>query len=81
MKKKIITQYKGKNTEELIEIGFWGIEDLSSNNNFLVDDKGITYVFNPGESSAPSLGETKVFFEYGEILHILKKDSPIAIFF
>ena len=81
IKDKILKQNKAKSTNDLLELGYWGIEDLTSNNNFIVDDKGITYIFSQGEYAAPSLGEITVNISYKEIFDILKDNSPISIFF
>lgn len=78
--KKIITQNKVQKPEDLLEFGYWGIEDLTSNENFLADNNGLTYIFNPGEYSAPSLGEIRVLLPYNEIKDLLKDNSPISIF-
>lgn len=75
---EIIKQNGVKSAEDLLELGFWGIEDLTSNNNFSVDEKGLTYIINQGEYSAPSLGEIRIFFPYSEILDLLKENSPIS---
>lgn len=76
--KKIVEQNKVQNPEDLLMYGYWGIEDLTSSNNFSVDEKGITYIFNPGEYSAPTLGEIRVFLSYDEIRMVLKPESPIS---
>ena len=76
--RKIINQNKVQKPDDLLEFGYWGIEDLSSNNNFSLDNKGLTYIFNPGEYSAPSLGEIRVFLSYEELDNILKDVSPIS---
>ncbi|WP_029904837.1 DUF3298 and DUF4163 domain-containing protein [Prevotella sp. 10(H)] len=78
--RKIVAQNKVQKPEDLLEFGYWGIEDLTSNENFYVDSNGVTYIFNPGEYSAPSVGEIKVYLPYEEIRNILKEDSPVSIF-
>lgn len=77
--RKILEQNKVKKPEDLLELGYWGIEDLTANDNFWVNEKGITYIFNPGEYAAPSIGEISVFLTYIELDNILKKDSPISV--
>lgn len=77
---KIVGQNNVKTAEDLLEFGYWGIEDIAANNNFSIDDKGITYLFNQGEYSAPSLGTIKVPFTYSELYPILKDNSPISSF-
>lgn len=78
---KIVEQNNVKTAEELLEFGYWGIEDITSNNNFYLDDKGLTYIFNQGEYSAPSLGKIQVPFSFEELSAILKPDSPISFLF
>lgn len=78
---KIVSQNKAKKAEDLLELGFWGIEDLTSNGNFLIDSTKLTYIFSQGEYSAPSLGEIRVTIPYKEIYPILKEQSPISLFF
>jgi len=75
---KILAQNNVRKPEDLLEFGYWGIEDITSNDNFYVDNKGVTYIFNPGECAAFSLGEIRVFISYEEIMDILKTDSPIS---
>jgi len=75
---KILVQNKAQKPGDLLQYGYW-IDDLSSNNNFLIDDKGITYIFNPNEYSTISLGEIQVFIPYGDIKDILKPKSPISV--
>lgn len=74
---KIMRQNNVTNVEDLVAYGYIGVEDLTSNNNFFVDDKGITYVFNPGDYSIFTL-EIRVFIPYAEIKSMLKEDSPIS---
>ncbi|MDU1889900.1 MAG: RsiV family protein [Dysgonomonas sp.] len=76
--RKVLDQNKVMKPEDLLEFGYWGIEDLTSNSNFYVDQKGLTYIFNPGEYSAPSLGAIRILLTYTEINAILRDDSPIS---
>lgn len=78
--RKIVAQNKVQTPDDLLEFGYWGIEDLTSNDNFSVDLNGLTYIFNPGEYSAPSLGEIRVLLPYNEIKDMLKDNSPISNF-
>ncbi len=75
--KKILQQNKASKTDDLLEFGYM-LDDLTSNGNFYVDDKGITYIFNPLEYSVPSIGIIKVPLTYNEINNILKPESPIS---
>ncbi|WP_165024884.1 RsiV family protein [Dysgonomonas sp. ZJ279] len=76
---KIVAQNKVQKPEDLLEFGYYGIEDLTSNGNFYVDNKGITYIYNQREIAAPSLGEIRIFISYNEIENLLSENSPISV--
>lgn len=75
---KLMEQNKVQKAEALEEMGYFGIMDITTNNNFYVDSDGITYIFNPGECSAVILGEIRIPFSYDELFDILKPRSPIS---
>lgn len=75
---QIAKQNKVENPKELENIGFFSIEEIFPNGNFLIDGEGITYTFNEYEIAAYVVRETTVFLPYEEIQYLLKKDSPIA---
>ena len=74
----IAKQNKIENAKDLENIGFFSIEEIFPNGNFLVDGDGITYTFNEYEIAAYVVGATNVFLPYEEIQYLLKKDSPIS---
>ena len=73
----IAKQNKVENPKDLENIGFFSVEEIFPNGNFLVDGDGITYTFNEYEIAAYVVRETNVFLPYAEIQYLLKKDSPI----
>lgn len=76
---KILKENKVKTITELTDIGYLqDIIEIIPNKNFIVDDKGITYIFNKGEYSALPLNEMRISFSYNEIKDILKENSPIS---
>ena len=77
----LIKSNKVQTINELEDLGYLGIDEMIPNDNFLLDDKGITYVFNKGEYSAYKLDAIKIFIPYNEIELALKNDSPISQFF
>lgn len=76
---EIVSQNNALKPDDLFELGYWGIEDLASNNNFYIDNNGLTYIFNQGEYTARRLGDIRVFLPYKKIAHLLKSDSPISV--
>ena len=75
---RIAKQNTVENPEELENIGFFSIDEIFPNGNFLIDDNGITYTFNEYEIAAYVVGATNVHLPYEEIQYLLKKESPIA---
>lgn len=74
----LIKSNKVQSINELEDLGYFGIEEMAPNDNFLLDNKGITYIFNKGEYSAYKLDAIKVFIPFNEIDLALKDDSPIS---
>ena len=64
--------------EELEDMGYFGMEEITPNNNFLITGKGVTYTFNAGEYSAFPLGKQEILLPYNLIRHLLREDSPIS---
>ena len=69
-----------ENAKELENIGYFSIEEIFPNGNFLIDEKGITYTFNEYEIAAYVVGPTHVCIPFEEISYLLKGDSPISKF-
>ena len=75
---KIATIKGVSNVSELENIGYNAIEDIGPNENFTVDDRGITYYFNEDEIAAYFVGTTEVFIPYGELKAYITDDNPIS---
>lgn len=75
---KIAEEKEVKDISQLESMGYNAIEDIVPNENFTIDDKGITYYFNEYEIAAYFVGTTEVFIPYGELKNYINKDSPIT---
>jgi hypothetical protein len=75
--KKIALSNGLENPVDLENIGYFSLEDIVPNNNFTIDDKGITYYFNEGEIAGIIIGLVQVFLPYEEISIYLKDDNPM----
>ena len=69
---------QAKDIKELENMGYFSIDEVYPNNNFWVNDKGITYTYNEYEIAAYVVGRTHVFIPYSELKLILKPESPIS---
>ncbi len=77
----IAEQNNVSDVKELENIGFFSVDEIFPNGNFLVDETGITYSFNEYEIAAYVVGVTNVHLPYEEIRPLLKEDSPISPLF
>ena len=74
-----IASARGFNDASQLEyVGYNAIEDIVSNDNFTIDDKGITYYFNEYEIAAYFVGITEVFIPYEELKAYITNDNPIS---
>ncbi|MCD7971752.1 MAG: DUF3298 and DUF4163 domain-containing protein [Candidatus Azobacteroides sp.] len=77
----IAEQNEVGSAEELIELGYFGALELTSNDNFIIDEHGLTYVYNEYEIAPYVLGATQVFIPYSKLKLILKQNSPVSKFY
>jgi len=53
------------------------VADLTSNDNFRLDAKGMTYTYNPYEIAPYAMGVIEFFVPYEEVRHLLRPQSII----
>ena len=75
---KIIAAKGLSDVSELEDVGYNAIENIVPNENFTIDDKGITYYFNENEIAAHFVGATEVFISYDELKTFITNDNPIS---
>jgi len=76
--KKIAAAKGLDDVSQLKDIGYYAIESIVPNDNFIVDDKGITYYFNEDDIAAGFVGITEVFIPYEELKDYITDDNPIS---
>lgn len=64
--------------KELENMGFFSVDEIYPNNNFFVDDTGITYTFNEYEIAAYVVGPVHVHLSFEEVQYLLRLDTPIT---
>ena len=74
---KLVEIRKVESPKELEKEGFFDTSDIRPNNNFYLNEKGITYVYNPYEIAAYYIGTLEVFIPYEDITVILAPQSLI----
>lgn len=71
----LLDQNGVKTIADLEDLGYFGIDEILPNKNFLLTDKGIIYTFNKGEYSAYQLPCPEIFIPYSAVLSLLRENS------
>lgn len=74
----LLEQNQLKTVEDLEDMGFFGIQEIVPNKNFLLNNKGITYTYNKGEYSAYQLDAPEVFIPYNSIRSLLRENTIVS---
>ena len=74
---KLLKQNGVNDISELEQLGYFGVNEIVPNRNFLVDAKGITFIFNKGEYSAYLISAPVIFIPYEEIRHLLRENTTV----
>lgn len=66
--------------DSLSSNGFFEEDEICPSQNFSIDDKGITFIYNPGDIALNGLGIIKVKLDYPELVIALKQNTIIRDF-
>ena len=69
---------KVESKEDLENIGFFDTEEIHPIDNFIIGDKGLTFVYDQGSIAAYALGAIKVFIPYEDLKFALRPNSSIS---
>jgi hypothetical protein len=75
-----IAEANGVHVEDLENLGYTALSDITPNQNFTIDEDGITYYFNENEIAGTMVGIIPVFIPYNELKVFLTQDSPLSLF-
>lgn len=78
LKNKLLEQNNVKTEDDLIQLGYFNLDNLFAGNNFYINEKGITWNFLPLEISCFNIGETEIFLSYAELTPLME-DTPSII--
>ena len=77
LKQQLLTQNNAKGNEQLNDLGYFNVENISVSRNFYFDDKGVTWSFLPNELAVEAVGEPKITIPYGDLESSLCENSII----
>ncbi len=80
LKKQLLSQNNATGNEQLNDLGYFNVENITVTSNFYFDDKGVTWSYLPNELAVEAVGEPKIFIPYGDLADYLCDDSIIKNF-
>ena len=77
LRQQLLTQNNVEGNEQLNDLGYFNVENISVTRNFYFDDEGVTWSFLPNELAVEAVGEPKISIPYGDLGDFLCDDSII----
>lgn len=78
LKRRLLVQLHAKDESELIDMGYFNLDNLVANNNFRISENGITWTFGTFEIACYSVGETNITLDYDVLKPYILDNSEIA---
>lgn len=64
LKRKLLQQLNAKDEGDLMDMGYFNLDNLVAHNNFVIGDDGISWIFGIYEIACYSVGETVILLDY-----------------
>ena len=77
LKQQLLTQNNVTGNEQLNDLGYFNVENITVTPNFYFDDNGVTWSYLPNELAVEAVGEPKITIPYGDLKDALCDDSII----
>ena len=77
LQQQLLSQNNAKGNEQLNDLGYFNVENLTVTRNFYFDDNGVTWSFLPNELAVEAVGEPKITIPYGDLSESLCENSII----
>ncbi len=74
---QLLKQNNATGNEQLNDLGYFNVENLTVTRNFYFDDDGVTWSFLPNELAVEAVGEPAIKIPYGSLKDYLCDDSII----
>ncbi len=77
LKQQLLTHNNVTGNEQLNDLGYFNVENITVSRNFYFDDKGVTWSFLPNELAVEAVGEPKITIPYKDLEPSLCENSII----
>lgn len=78
LKERLMQQEGVTNQSQLIDLGYFNIDNLSINNNFFFVDDKIVFAYEPYEIACLQVGEVYIALELDELTPFIKENSILS---
>ena len=80
LKQQLLTQNNATGNEQLNDLGYFNVENITVTRNFYFDEKGVTWSYLPNELAVEAVGEPKITIPYADLEPFLCEESIIERF-
>jgi len=80
LKAQLLAQNNAKGNEQLNDMGYFNVENITVTRNFYFDEKGVTWSYLPNELAVEAVGEPKITIPYDALEPYLSDESIIQRF-
>lgn len=77
LKQQLLKQNNVSGNEQLNDLGYYNVENITVTSNFYFDDNGVTWSYLPNELAVEAVGEPKIMIPYSELEDLLCDGSII----
>ena len=77
LKQQSLNQNNVTGNEQLNDLGYFNVENITVTGNFYFDDKGVTWSYLPNELAVEAVGEPKITVSYDDLKDYLCDESII----
>ena len=77
LKQQLLKQNNASGNEQLNDLGYFNVENITVSRNFFFDEDGVTWSYLPNELAVEAVGEPKISIPYGEMSDFLCDNSII----
>ena len=77
LKQQLLKQNNANGNEQLNDMGYFNVENITVSRNFYFDDEGVTWSYLPNELAVEAIGEPKISIPYSELSDLLCDNSII----
>ena len=77
LKQQLLKQNNATGNEQLNDMGYFNVENITVSRNFFFDENGVTWSYLPNELAVEAVGEPKIMIPFDELTDFLCDNSII----